>query len=102
MDQPIGVRLPKDVLKKIEQWGKKEMRDRSTVIRMLVLEGYRQLIKKKAVEEYLRGEVTFSEAASRAGLTLWEMEKFLVEQGYKSEYSVEDLEREIGELEKFK
>ncbi len=37
-------------------------------------------------------------AAEESETTIWEMEKFLVESGYKSEYSVEDLEREISEI----
>ncbi len=41
---------------------------------------------KKATEEYLSGKITLSEAGRRAGLTLWEMEKYLVEQGFKSSY----------------
>ena len=45
-----------------------------------------------------RGGVTLSEAAHRAGLTVWEMETYLVDRGYTSDYSVEDLERERARL----
>ena len=48
---------------------------------------------------YKKGKITLSEAANRANLTLWEMEKFLVDRGYKSEYSIEDLEKEMMLLE---
>ncbi len=94
MDKPIGIRLPKEVLIKIEKVSKEEMLDRSAVIRKLIMIGYLELIKKKAAEYYIKGNITFSEAAHRAGLNLWEMEKYLVEQGFKSSYSVEDFERE--------
>ena len=30
-----------------------------------------------------------------AGLTLWEMEKYLVEKGFKSSYSIDDVEKEL-------
>lgn len=60
------------------------------------------LIKRKAIKEYLKGQITLSEAAQQAGLTLWEMERYLVEQGFKSSYSVEDLEREMKALENLK
>ncbi len=100
MGQAIGVRLPKEVIEQIEELSREEMEDRSTVIRKLVLIGYKDLMKKKAAQEYLKGLVTLSEAAHRAGLTIWEMEKYLVEQGFRSSYSVEDLERETKTMEK--
>lgn len=56
-------------------------------------------LAKKAAEDYLKGKVTLSEAARKAELTLWEMEKYLVDNGFKSCYSVEDLEKELRLLE---
>ena len=53
------------------------------------------MFKKKAAEEYMKGKITLSEAATRAELTIWEMEKYLVDNGFKSSYSTEDLEREL-------
>jgi len=50
--------------------------------------------KEKAAERYLQGKATLSKAAHESGLTLWEMEKYLVERGFKSSYSTEDLEKE--------
>ena len=91
----IGIRLPKDVLSRIEKLSKEEHEDRSTIIRKLVILGYSDLVKEKAAEKYRRDRITLSEAAHQAGVTVWEMEKYLVEQGYKSAYSVEDLEREL-------
>lgn len=100
MDQPIGIRLPKELLKKLDMLSKKQMEDRSTVIRKLVMAGYQQQMREKAVEEYRGGKITFSEAAHKADFSLWEFEKYLVEKGYKSEYSIDDLEKEIGILSK--
>lgn len=100
MAQAIGIRLPKEILKKIERLSKEEMEDRSTVIRKLVLAGYRDFMQRKALEGYLRGDITLSEAAHQAGLTIWEMERYMVEHGFKSSYSIEDLEREIRALQK--
>jgi len=95
MTQAIGIRLPKEMLEKIEKISKKEVEDRSTIIRRLVLLGYLEFMKKKAAEEYVKGNITLSEAAHQASLNLWEMEKYLVEQGFKSSYSMEDLEKEM-------
>lgn len=49
----------------------------------------------KAAEDYVKGRITLSEAAKKAELTIWEMEQYLVANGYKSGYSVEDLEKEL-------
>jgi predicted HTH domain antitoxin len=92
----IGIRLPKDVLTKIERLSREEHEDRSAMIRKLVMLGYADFVKEKAAERYLQGKVTLSKAAQESGLTLWEMEKYLVERGFKSSYSVEDLERELN------
>ena len=100
MSQEIGVRLPKEVLKIIEKLSEEELEDRSTIIRKLVIIGYKDLIKKKAAENYAKGKITISEAAYQAGITIWEMEKYLIEEGFKSDYSVEDLEKEMKMLGK--
>ena len=63
------------------------------------MKGFNDLIKKKTAEEYMRGKITLAEAARKANVTLWEMEQFLVEQGFKSKYSLEDLKKELKELE---
>ena len=100
MTQAIGIRLPKEMLEKIEKISRKEIEDRSTIIRRLVLLGYLEFMKRKSAEEYIKGDITLSEAAHQANLTLWEMEKYLVENGFKSSYSIEDLEKEMKILEK--
>ena len=61
----------------------------------LVMIGYKDLIKKKAAQNYLKGKVTISEAAHQAKLTIWDMERYLIEQGYTSSYSIEDFEKEF-------
>ncbi|MBI2452169.1 UPF0175 family protein [Candidatus Pacearchaeota archaeon] len=100
MEQPIGIRLPKDMIKRIENLGKSQMEDRSTIIRKLLLVGYLQFIKEEAAQEYIEGKITITEAAKKSNLTVWEMEKYLVEKGYKSEYSIDDLEKELKLLKK--
>jgi len=92
----IGIRLPKDVLSRIEKLCKEEHEDRSAIIRKLVMLGYAGFVKEKAAARYLHGTVTLSKAATDAGLTVWEMEQYLVERGFKSSYSVEDLARELN------
>ena len=73
MNKAIGIRLPNEMIKKIDKLGNEEMEDRSTIIRKLVLEGYIAIMIKKAVENYLKGKISISKAAHQAGLTLWEI-----------------------------
>ncbi|MEK6960777.1 MAG: UPF0175 family protein [Nanoarchaeota archaeon] len=91
MTEAIGIRLDDETLTKVDSISKEEDEDRSTVIRKLITRGYKEIVKEKASEDYRAGRVTLSEAAHRAGLTVWDMESYLVQRGFKSQYSVEDL-----------
>lgn len=95
MSDAIGVRLDKETIEKIEKLSEENVSDRSTTIRQLVQIGYKDVMTKKAMEKYIRGDITISEAARLAEMTIWEMERALVEHGYKSEYSIDDLRREL-------
>jgi metal-responsive CopG/Arc/MetJ family transcriptional regulator len=95
MTEAIGVRLESDFLKKIENLSKEDISDRSSTIRRLLHVGYQSVMKNRASEEYKQGKISISEAAFKAGLTLWEMEKYLVDQGFVSSYSIEDLQKEL-------
>ena len=98
MTQPIGIRISDDILKEIDEYSKKESNDRSTIIRKLLLIGFSQYKKQNSADEYIKGKITLSKAASDSGITIYEMEKFLVDNGYKSDYSIEDLEEEMKSL----
>ena len=54
-----------------------------------------RVIAWEEAEDYIKGKITISKAAHMADITIWEMQKYLVEQGYKSDYSVEDLDKEL-------
>ena len=96
--QAIGVRLDNEFRKKLENLCKEEHLDRSTAMRILLEEGYQNYMKRKASEHYLSGKTTISKAAEKAGLTIWEMEQYLVSKGFKSQYSIEDLKEEIKKI----
>jgi metal-responsive CopG/Arc/MetJ family transcriptional regulator len=98
MSKSVGIRMDDELLRKLDEMSEDENMDRSTLVRRLVRKGYRLRKKERAAEKYKKGEVTLSKAAEKAETTIWEMEKFLFESGYKSEYSVKDLQREISEV----
>ncbi len=98
MKTSIGVRLDKEFIEKLESTGEEENLDRSTIIRKFLQKGYRAYMKEKAADKYRKGEITISKAAEMADITVWEMEKFLVEEGYVSKYSIEDLMTEVEKM----
>src|SRR3990172_1111354 len=99
MADAVAVRIGPEFLKKIDLLGKEEAEDRSTIIRKLITQGYKELLKEKAAKDYIAGRITLSEAAHRSELTLFEMEHYLVDKGFRSGYSIEDLESEMAALE---
>ncbi|MFH1224510.1 MAG: hypothetical protein V1676_01775 [Candidatus Diapherotrites archaeon] len=100
--QAVGIRLDSKMLGKLETLGKEENMDRSTVARMLLDEGLKNYVKRKAAENYKAGRTTISGAAKKAGITIWEMEQYLVSNGYRSQYSTEELQEEFRLLVKQK
>lgn len=99
MGTPVDIPLPEELLDKIEALSQEEGDDRSTTMRKLIQRGFEEVARERAAQAYKEGRVTLSEAADRAGLTLWEMERHLVHHGYTSSYSLADLERELETLD---
>ncbi|MBI4448955.1 UPF0175 family protein [Candidatus Woesearchaeota archaeon] len=100
MTEAIGIRIDSELLEKVDRLAKDEHEDRSTVLRKLISKGYTESMKERAAELYKHGKLTLSAAATQAGLTLWEMQRYLVERGFISTYSVVDLMEEATTLAK--
>ena len=95
MSEAIGVRFDEEFLKELEKLCSLEHSDRSTLIRKFSYLGYKEYMKQRAARDYLEGRVTISKAAIIAGITIWEMEQYLVSAGFVSKYSLKDLEEEL-------
>ncbi|MBI2672201.1 UPF0175 family protein [Candidatus Woesearchaeota archaeon] len=98
MTEAIGIRLEEDFVKVLNKISKEESLDRSAILRKLLKLGYSDYLKQKAKQKYLVKKVTLSEAAKIARITIWEMQKYLIEEGYKSEYSIDDLKEDMSLL----
>ena|SRR3989338_10645123 len=98
MTDIIAIRIDSELKKCLDRIRKYTDSDRSRTVRLLIQKGYNEFIKEQAAQEYIEGKITFSEAAHRGGLTLWEMEHYLVNKGYISSYSIEDLQQELEHL----
>ena len=91
----IGVRIPEEILKELEESAKEGNIDKSTVIRRFISEGLREYKREKAARLYKERRVSIDGAAELAGLTVREMVDYLIKRVYKSSYSYEDLEKEM-------
>lgn len=98
MAQAIGIRVESELLESVERLGKEEGMDRSTAIRKFLALGYKEAMKARAAENYRKGKVTLSAAARQAGLTVADMAHYLVDQGFVSSYSLDDLKEELKRL----
>jgi len=68
----VGLRLNKKLKKAIDEVKKEEDVDKSTAVRMLIDEGYKEWRLKKALEQLRANKVTLWEAARIAGFSLWD------------------------------
>ncbi len=57
------------------------------------------MLKKKAAEGYMMGDLSISGAADMVTITVWEMMNFLMDEGYESDYSGRDMMEEFEMLE---
>ncbi len=94
----LGVRLEKKVVEELNQIADEEHEDRTTVIRKLLADAIGNYKKDKVLRKYELGRISISRAAEETGLTVGEIEEYMVSRGYRSKYSTVDLERELGLL----
>ena len=92
----VTVRVPNDVLEKVEEIARREGKERSEVIRELIRIGLRDKLIEDALRMYREGKVSMWKAAKIAGLSLWELIEVLKEKGVEIQYSIKDLEEDLS------
>ncbi|WP_313692503.1 UPF0175 family protein [Halorarum halobium] len=68
----ISARVPDDLEAELEAYLDDEKLDRSTGVRKLLAEGLEEWRRERALEQLAAGDVTFSRAAERAGMSVWD------------------------------
>ncbi len=96
----VGVKLPKKIVKEIDEEASERRVDRSTVIRQAVIEEARRYRVEKAVQAYVEKEVSLSKAAEMAGVDYREFAKILSQKGYRFDVETSEAKRLAKELEK--
>jgi len=68
----ISARVPDELEAELEAYLEEESLDRSTAVRKLLSEGLEEWRRKRALDEFAAGTITFSKAAERAGMSVWD------------------------------
>lgn len=68
----ISARVPDELEAELTAYLEDEKLDRSTAVRKLLSEGLEDWRRERALEQLAAGTVTFSNAAERAGMSVWE------------------------------
>ena len=92
----VTVRVPDDVLEKVDDIARREGKERSEVIRELIRIGLRDKLIEDALKMYREGKVSMWKAAKIAGLSLWELIEILKEKGVDVQYSIKDLGEDLS------
>ena len=75
----ISTRVPDDLERELEEYLEKERLDRSTAVRKLLSEGLEEWRRTQALDRLAADEITFTKAAQRAGMSVWEFAQFAKE-----------------------
>lgn len=91
MLKQISIRLPEKTYKLIEKLSRLEKSEKSSVLREAIRKGLDRIEKDLAVQLYRDNEISISEAANLAEISVPEMMDLLVQHGIKSKLTLEDL-----------
>ncbi|MEK6828175.1 MAG: UPF0175 family protein [Nanoarchaeota archaeon] len=96
----LGVRMEKNIYNIIDKVTQEENLDKTSAIKVLIKEGWKELRLKKALNKYGQGLISADKAAKIAGLTINEMMKEIAYHGIKSEETLEEYRKGVKLLTK--
>ena len=96
----LGVRMEKEVYEIIDKFTQEESRDKTSAIKILIQESWKELGLKKALSKYEQGVLSVDKAAKIAGLTISEMMKEIASHSIKSEQTLEEYRKGVRILTK--
>ncbi len=98
MPVTITTRVEEPLAKDIDEIAKKELTDRSTVIRRLLAKGTKEWQIEMAMRDYEDGKITLWQAAKRCGMSLWEMIEEVKKRRVHVPYTLDDLKEDVEAL----
>lgn len=98
MPVTITTRVQEELVKMIDDIADREGMDRSTVIRRFLHKAVKNWLIERNLKEYEEGRVTLWQAATRCGLSLWEMINEVKKREIHVPYTLEELREDIKGL----
>ena len=98
MPVTITTRVQEELAKMIDDIADREGMDRSTVIRRFLLKAVKNWLIERNMEEYEDGKITLWQAATRCGLSLWEMINEVKKREIRVPYTLEELREDLKGL----
>ena len=75
----ISVQVPDELEAELDAYLEDENLDRSTAVRKLLSEGLETWRRDRALDQLEAGRITFSAAADRAGMSVWDVAQLATE-----------------------
>jgi len=94
----LTTRVDDDLAKLIDEVAKREGMDRSTVMRRFLSEAAREWLISRALKDYEEGRITLWQAATRCGISLWEIITEAGKRRTKVPYTVDELRQDLKAL----
>ena len=91
----VGTRLPKGLVRDLEQIERIEQSDRSTTLRKLLSHAIDQWKLDYYAKRYGQGKLSLARAARDAGVSVWEMQSHVREHKIAAKYDHEEFERDL-------
>lgn len=98
MRKLVSFRLPQDILEGLQRLAREESKDKSEVIRELLVLGMKEKKLNHSIQLYKEGRATLWKAAREANLSLWQMIEILRERKIELQYGVKELEEDLNAL----
>ncbi|MEW6070000.1 MAG: UPF0175 family protein [Candidatus Thermoplasmatota archaeon] len=98
MAELISLRLSNELKRAVENLSKEEAKERSELIRELLIAGIKEKKLEKAIALYKNGKATLWKASRVAGISLWKMTEVLRERKVEAQYGVRELKEDLKAL----
>ena len=98
MPVTVSTRIDDELAEMIDEVAEREGMDRSTVIRRFLSKAVKDWLIERSLEEYERGKLTLWQAATKCGLSLWEMVEEVRAREIRVPYTLEELKKDLKGL----
>jgi len=98
MPVTVTTRVEDELARLIDKVAKVEGMDRSTVIRRFLSKATKEWLIERSLEDYENGKITLWQAATRCGLSLWEIIDLAKKREIHVPYTLEELREDLKGL----